>query len=1418
MTDDLDTRDPEEFRWPSRRIRRRVWVPGLGLLVILCLVLVTPFFLVRLDPVREWLLKRSLESAFADNVQIQVGRVDRFHPGEIRLYDVRFEETFPESVRVFARVDQIAARWNAWDLASGKISVRDLLVSEPWLDVSLLPDRIWAKKRPKSAPLVPRPLAPKLPPLSCDDLAIEGVAVDRSGEPWLRGDFAFGDLEHEDGRVHMRFEEGRVRSIPDSLDLTLSRGVVTGTWIEYLEVDSLRIESDAIDAGLAATFIAAPAGSTAVSLDGELQVGRVEPQRLAPLRNTGLPWRPDDMVQGTILFGGELAPREEPQADLVLGLHGRVFGTPVDTLHILADATPSVAELIDFRIRSGRQTLEGEGLWQPKAKRAEGRVSFADLDLAARPVAAFARKLPESRLDGMISGTVDSIGPNLRFDTSVRLDDGVLAGRPLGQIHANVVGDPERVLLDTLWVGSPELPQLRAAGWLERGGNQPVGFQGELTGLPMESWVEPWVGENLGGKVYGQVSVRGTLDRPEVSADLEVSAGTVVEITVDSLHVGPVNGTLRPFSLEAPFDARGLDFYGFTIDSLRADGVFGLDTLRTWAHGLRDTTDIYLAARVVPRDPGFAFIDELVAEPGSAPSVRLARPAVLAFSKYRVEMDSVLVVSEAGTATGSAWILPRPGASGTEPFAFEIEGEGLDLAEFADYYGLDGDSLAGTGSVRFSGTGTVEAPGYDVDFLATGGEIYGWLFRDLRLHAMAGAVGTPEGGVPHLFASTPGDTLSTPVVPPGVDTRGMFFVDSLNATFTGYSGRIPQVGPEREGPQPPGPPLEVRAKDVRLRSPLTWFDWVEAMSNGEFFPRLEEADLGGTVSVRNLPVAPWIAPILVPQAKQGTQATLATEAIDPMLSKIRIIRPEDLEEGYRSSGFGGRFDFDLELAGTGGDPEVRLDGLGRKIQVFQAQADTVAVSAVYVDSLLYLRDARWRRGDQSLDASGRVPLSLSVDPHHVGWTGRPLWIEAEVPSVDLALASLATALVEDPRGDLSGRVRLKGVPPNVYVEGNLSVKDGAFRIPLREERLSDVRAELRLDSLGVHIETAKGRWNESGEAEVTGWYRNPEKFELDGEARNATVFESGNYHFLADGTFHAEPELQDGVLRPTLSGDVLVHEGSLTLDLAKPGRQKVLVTPWIIDLDVEVPSNVRVIQPTSSIDLTAGELAVRYDMPYWSLGGKLDIASGQYLVFNKSLEIVEGRIDFLDTGTGPYPVLDVTAQTDIADPEGESTILVKIDVDGSPLPGEALTIVVSSPTHPDYTQEDLIDLLTIGQLKSSEFATGSSADPARGFLTGQVLNQLERELIREAPWLDVVDVRGGTDPNDPIVISFRAITEPQWSVRYSQELSAHPGREVSLSYRISNLFFLNASADQKEDDLGSSAETYSLDFRVRYEF
>jgi hypothetical protein len=238
----------------------------------------------------------------------------------------------------------------------------------------------------------------------------------------------------------------------------------------------------------------------------------------------------------------------------------------------------------------------------------------------------------------------------------------------------------------------------------------------------------------------------------------------------------------------------------------------------------------------------------------------------------------------------------------------------------------------------------------------------------------------------------------------------------------------------------------------------------------------------------------------------------------------------------------------------------------------------------------------------------------------------------------------------------------------------------------------------------------------------------------------------------------------------------------------------------------------------------SGRLQVRYDMPFWSLGGRVDVTSGHILVFNKNLRITEGTVEFLDTGTGPYPVLDISAETeivaDIPDSDGQDNVRIEVKVQGSPVPDEGLEVTLSSPTHREYSQEDLVDLLTIGQLRSGAFASGSASDPARGFITGQVLNSLERELIREAPWLDVVEVSGGTAASDPIVISLRAVTEPQWSLRYSQELASTSGQEVALTYRISNLFFLNAAADRNRggETVGTANETYTLDFRLRVDY
>ena len=1384
--------------WVRRLLVWTAWtVPSIWIVLIGLLIL--PFLLVRVPAMRVWILDRSVEDQLlAPGQRIRIDDVARLDPGGFDFRGLHVESETDSGWQRWFSVERVHANWSTGNLLQRRIDIGTVYVQAPRLDWLAVPNPVFASHR--SAPRTRGPLS--LPPIRCDSLVVNDARIVQGPDPWFEGTLRMRDLRQQDGDVAGILEIGRAFSVRDSVELRLSDGSLRGRLIEEFTVDSLRVSSAGLEGRLDATLRTDPSGASRLSLEGLLQIDEVEPLAIVPLRRSGLPFGETDRVAGSILFGGEIEPRQEPHGDLVLGLSGRVFDVDLDTLRILADATPKRAELVDFSLRSGPLEVNGEGTWLVEEKSVSGAAEFADLDLAAPAVARFV-KLPSSDLSGRIEGKVDSLGGDVRVRAEVELEPGSFEGRPMAGIHARVALDPRFVTLDTLWTGGAEFPSVRARGRMDRAGPRAVDVNGRFDRFPLATWVDPWIDVGLEGMVSGPFSVSGSWERPELTADLAVGLSRVVEITADSVHVGPVTGTLRPFRLQTPVEGRGLDFYGFTIDSLRADGLLA-DTISTRAIGYRDTTRIGLTGRVTPSDPGVVFLDQILVQPGTAPSVELADPARIYFSKERVSIDTVAVRSEAGTAGGSAWILPRPGRS--EPFEFSMRGDSLDLGSIARYFGLDADTLNGAADVVFTGRGLVDQPEYAFTLDAETAEIYGWLWQSIHLSGRAGDL-PPDAG---SGASGTAAGFSGVVI------------DTLHAVAHGYVGRLPTLGPERVGPEPPGEPVDLRMTGA-ARSPRSWAEALERIAAGSLYPVLEEAELDARVSIRSIPAGPILAPLLTPRAKQGSRATFATEAVDPMLAVIRTERPQ-AQERMTPSGMAGTVGLDLDVTGTGAHPRIRATGLAEKLRIYQARADSVSFAATYADSMVLLERLDWRERGRGLHVAGNVPLRLRADPRRIHLREAPLSIEAEIPSVDLSLASLFTALVEDPSGNLLGKLRLAGTPSHLALDGDFRINNGAFRIPLREERLRNIEARLHVDSLGVHILEATGRFNESGTATASGWYRDPSRFELSGSVRNAQVFESGNYNFLADADLSAAPIAVADSTRPRLAGTVSVQEGAITMDLAKPGRQKVLVTPWIFDLDVVIPGNVRVIQPTSSVYLGSGRLQVHYDMPFWSLGGEVDVISGHILIFNKNLRITEGSVEFLDTGTGPYPVLDIRAETEVSvvstDAEsGSESVRIEVTVQGSPAPEEGLEVSLSSPTNPEYSQEDLIDLLTVGQVRSA-LATGNASDPARGFITGQVLNSLERELIAEAPWLDVVEVSGGTAVSDPIVISLRAVTEPTWSLRYSQELTATSGQEVVLTYRISNLFFLNAGADRKRggETVGTANETYNLDFRLRVDY
>src|SRR5690606_16636891 len=222
-----------------------------------------------------------------------------------------------------------------------------------------------------------------LPPIQCDSLLVNDARLVQGSDPRAVGTLQLRDLRHENVEVAGLLEIGRARSVPDSVRLRLSERTLRGRLIEEFTVVSLRVSSAGLAGRLDATLRTDPSGASRVSLEGLLRIDEVEPLAIVPLRRSGLPFGKEDRVAGSILFGGEIEPREEPHGDLVLGLSGRAFDVELDTLRILADATPLRAELVDFSLRAGRLELHGEGVWSIEEKSLVGAAEFSELDLAA---------------------------------------------------------------------------------------------------------------------------------------------------------------------------------------------------------------------------------------------------------------------------------------------------------------------------------------------------------------------------------------------------------------------------------------------------------------------------------------------------------------------------------------------------------------------------------------------------------------------------------------------------------------------------------------------------------------------------------------------------------------------------------------------------------------------------------------------------------------------------------------------------------------------------------------------------------------------------------------------------------------------------------------------------------------------------
>ncbi|MBK8230167.1 MAG: translocation/assembly module TamB domain-containing protein [Candidatus Eisenbacteria bacterium] len=1373
----MRTQKRDDLPRPRRFWRRWRVVLPVVFSASLAVLLIAPFLLVRIPAVRDPLLDLvPLQSLIGAESRLRVARVERFDPFGVHFESVRIESRRDGRWQTWGRLGSLDFVWRPTAFLTRRVEIERLEIDSLSVDLAALTRRPTPGK-PRLRERLNLRLG--LPEIDCRLLSADRISVRRGDQLLADGRLRLERLHHAGGDLRADLSEATVHMVRESLMVSLLSGSLHAHERGEVSLDSLRAVwtggSGDLDLRLDAT------GEDETRVRGEVRRLALEPARFPPLARLDLRLEPSDAVEGRLALSVRLSSGRPPRGDLALALRGRLLGAVVDTLDLAATGSADTVHISSMQLAVSSLTLEGEGTWFPRAGEARAELRYSGLDLGGDPISRFARGLPTSLLRGEITGTAVAIGPEVRVSARLHSRPGVLLGQLLEAFHADLRLDPDSLHVDSLRLGeTPGQGTLLRAALSRR--TQQLRASVDLEAFEIGRWIEPRLEVPMEGVARGTLRFRGALKQPYLEGDLEIGPGYVEGVRFASLVAGGISGTLSPPRVGLDLTLDRADIYGLEFDSVNASGVVGPE-ISLALHAVNDSIAIDLAGAALPRQPGWVRIDSLRAQAGSLPSIHLLDPARIEVSRTRVSTDSVRLGSTFGRVRGSGWIEPRPGHAGTEPFAFRLWGDSLSLAPFAQFLRLPPDTLRGTVDLALRGEGTIHQPRYAARLQLRRSEVYG-----IELHSAE-------------FGLRAGELV------PG---RSTLLVDSLRVRLDPNRGRLAAIDRAAVGPQRPKPASIVRGDSLLLDWGEGWVSRLGSFSR-ERGGALERATLGGRLTVDRFPTQ-------VSLRRRGAAApdasrTSFVDPVDPMSLKVQEIRPGD-DPGAQASNRGvrGTTAARVVIGGTGASPTVAAEFFARDLAVLQSAADSARLVVDYRDSLLTVERFDWTLQGVRTHSEGTVPMVLRLGPDPAKLLPKPITGRTEIPEVDLALVTLFTNLVLEPRGKLSGTLEWSGAPETLFPSGSLSVTDGSFRVPAREERITDVTARLALRDGYVYIEEALGKVDGAGRLRASGRYKNDKDFDLHGDLREVTVYESGNYRFVAGGSVWARPVADGDSLRPMVTGELEAERGVITMDLTKQQEQKVLKTPFLINLRVSAPENIRLVDPRTNLDLAIDSLRVRYRMPRWNYAGEVQIVGGRYRVFSYYFKVTSGTVRFVDTGQGPEPILDIVAETSVKD-ESDNLIPVTARVTGP-----AIQPTIALEAGGDRTADEVVRLLTYGQYAAGRFGEKRATEnPASQFASGELWGVLEQQLVSQLPFFERVQVQQ-PGAGDPWSISIRPISTRQWNVDYTQELVDKAKQSVNVSYRLGNRWFVNTGYRRLLDATDGRSELVNLDLRFRLEY
>ncbi len=413
----------------------------------------------------------------------------------------------------------------------------------------------------------------------------------------------------------------------------------------------------------------------------------------------------------------------------------------------------------------------------------------------------------------------------------------------------------------------------------------------------------------------------------------------------------------------------------------------------------------------------------------------------------------------------------------------------------------------------------------------------------------------------------------------------------------------------------------------------------------------------------------------------------------------------------------GLVEIEAELTGT-----VRSPTLQGRYEVVDGRVLNVDFSRLggtfgYDGRDLAVDASMWQGEAQMASLRGTLPLDLSLPGFSMDWAERSLDLTLDGDSVPLVLARIVTEQITDVGGYGRGLVAFGGTPDDLRLSGSAEVADGRFRVIRSGIRYAGLGGRLTFDGKTVRLHEVAftsvegGRGTASGTVTFTA-LTNPE-FDLTVNAQTLPVYD----RLDARGVVSGVVRLRGAYEAPILTGNLSVVSGVLYVE--EIGRQREIVDPFAsersllaetfglgsearrsenpfmenlnMDLGLNVAQDTWLRSADMNIEIE-GDLTVqmRPGQEEWRIDGTLAAVRGDYRLFNKRFEVVEGTIDYVGTGLNPglRIVSLYTVRTE------KQQIVIRLLIGGTL---EEMTLSLESDHRPPIPESDLLSYLLFGR-------------------------------------------------------------------------------------------------------------------------